>query len=61
MTHRLIIEYKTEEERSRIKLFRLYCWMNGNKTMKEVVMEMIKEYNQLSRHKHLEEIKPLKP
>jgi len=61
MTHRLIIEYKTEEERSRIKLFRLYCWMNGNKTMKEVVMEMIKEYNQLSRNKHLEEIKPLKP
>ena len=53
-THRLIIEYKTERERERIKIFRLNCMLNGNKTMREVVMEMIKEYNQ-------KEITPLKP
>ena len=44
-THRLIIEYKTERERERIKIFRLNCMLNGNKTMREVVMEMIKKYN----------------
>ena len=52
MTHRLIVEYKTEKERERIKLFRLYCWMNGNKTMREVVMEMIKKYNHYNQAEH---------
>ena len=56
MTSRLIVEYKTDEDRQAIKLFRLCCLMNGNKSMREVVLEMVKRYNHYSKKEYAKQL-----